>query len=92
MIAITDAEDTDAIRLYNPVTLLYKDVLFGDVKAEINALKGALTSSELLAGIFDFGEPRAFICDVLSDFNPANTKCFNISLTDNNNDMNVPAP
>ena len=90
MVAITDANGADIIRLYNPETQLYKDVLFGDVTAVIMDLKGALTSSELLAGIFDFGEPRAFICDVLSDFNPANTKCFNISLTDNNNDMYAP--
>ena len=39
-VTITDAEDEDVIRFYNPATNFYLDVPYGDAKAVIIAKKG----------------------------------------------------
>ena len=49
-----------------------------------------MTDDVIYAGIFDFGEPRGLICDVVSDIFADN--CFSAVLTDNINSFYEPTP
>ena len=83
-IKITDLDENDTIRFYNPTTRKYVDVPYNNAKDGILNVKSGkdLVSPELQVGIFEFATVTAFICDETSDIV---SLCYAIDLTDANN-------
>ena len=89
LVTISDLEDEDTIRFYNPDTLLFLDMPFRIAKEQILSIKmrTELRTPEVLVGIINLGELSAIMCDEQSDLV---SRCFSVSITDNNNNVYVP--
>ena len=95
MTTVSDPDDGDTIRFYNPETFKFLDVPFQLAKEEILSMKGLteLITPEVVAGILVRAklngtvELVGLICDEQEDIN---STCFVVSLVDNNNNAYLP--
>ena len=64
-IKITDLDENDKIRFFNPTTRKYLDVPFNNARDGILNVTNRkdLVSPEVQVGIFEFATVTAFICD-----------------------------
>ena len=83
-ITITDLDENDKMRFYNPETHKYLDVPFNAARDGILNIKNTkdLITPELQVAIFKFATFVAMICDETSD---VPTLCSMVDLTDANN-------